>query len=175
MYKLRELQYEDITILNNWRNNKELIDYLGAPFRYINIDVDKKWYENYMSSRNTTIRCAIVDEVKQDSVLGLVSLTNLDYINRNAIFHIMIGEMSQRGKGIGYFATTEILRHAFNDLNLKRIELSVFEDNERAVNLYKRVGFKCEGVKRQAVYKNGHFLDMLIMGILKEDILEWRV
>ena len=49
MYKLRELERKDLTTINVWRNDPELISYLGAAFRYINLDVDIKWFENYKS------------------------------------------------------------------------------------------------------------------------------
>jgi UDP-4-amino-4,6-dideoxy-N-acetyl-beta-L-altrosamine N-acetyltransferase len=169
MYKLRELRKEDILKINKWRNDSELINHLGAPFRYINLDVDYRWYDNYMQNQNTTIRCAIVEATDEDNILGLVSLTNINFINRSAEFHIMIEDTDNRGKGIGYFATTEILNHAFNNINLNRIELGVLESNARALKLYEKVGFKHEGVKRQSIYKNGKFVDMIVMAILKEE------
>ena len=54
-------------------------------------------------------------------------------------------------------------------MNLNRIELSVLKNNLRAINFYKKIGFKEEGINRQAIYKNGEFVDVIIMGILKED------
>lgn len=167
MYKLRELWKEDIPKINKWRNESELINCLGAPFRYINLDVDYRWYENYMQNRNSIVRCSIVEGKDENIILGIVSLTNINFINQSAVFHIMIGHTDNRGKGIGYFATTEILNHAFNNMNLNRIELTVLENNEHALKLYKKVGFKQEGIKRQSVYKNGKFVDMIIMAILK--------
>ena len=41
MYKLRELERKDLIIINSWRNDYELIEQLGAPFRYINLEVDQ--------------------------------------------------------------------------------------------------------------------------------------
>lgn len=171
MYKLRELEKKDIATINKWRNTRELIDYLGAPYRYINLDVEDRWYESYLNNRNNTIRCSIYMEDKKHEILGLVSLTNINRINQSAVFHIMIGEQSNRQKGLGYFATMEILRHAFEDINLQRIELTVLESNIRAIKLYEKVGFKREGIKRKAVYKNGEFLDMIIMSILKDEYI----
>jgi len=168
MYKLRELRKEDLPKINEWRNDSELINHLGAPFRYINLEVDYKWYDNYMQKRDTTIRCAIVEATGEDNILGLVSLTDINFINQSAVFHIMIGDMENRGKGIGYFATTEILKHAFNNVNLNRIELGVLESNTRALRLYEKIGFKREGVKRQSIYKNGKYVNMIMMAILKE-------
>ena len=48
MYKLRELEQKDLDTINKWRNNKELIDLLGAPYRFINYEVDVRWFEHYM-------------------------------------------------------------------------------------------------------------------------------
>lgn len=140
MYRLREIDREDMIIINSWRSSKELIDYLGAPFRYINKEVDFKWFENYMQNRGTNIRCTILNEEEQ--VLGLVSLTNIDRMNQTAVFHIMIGDSTHRDKGIGSYATNEILRHAFYDMNLNRVELTVLESNNRAIALYEKLGFK---------------------------------
>ena len=49
MYKLRELSRKDLMEINRWRNNPELIKLLGAPFRYIDVQIDERWYENYLS------------------------------------------------------------------------------------------------------------------------------
>lgn len=169
MYKLREIQREDIPIINTWRNDKELIGHLGSPFRYINKEVDYKWYDNYMSNRQTNIRCSIINE--NNEIIGLVSLTNINRINQSAIFHIMIGDSNSRGKGAGYYATNEMLRHAFLDMNLNRVELTVLTSNKKAIKLYEKVGFKYEGTKREAIYKEGKFVDMDVMAVLKNEFL----
>lgn len=174
MYKLREIKKEDLQKINRWRSDNKLINCLGAPFRYINLDVDCIWYDSYLQNRNTNIRCAIVEIEKEENILGLVSLTNIDYINRSAELHIMVGDKENRGKGIGNFAITEILKHAFNNVNLNRIELQVLESNSYALKLYEKIGFKNEGVKRQSVYKNGEFMNMINMGILKSEFFNKR-
>lgn len=174
MFKLRELQRKDIPTINNWRNNRELVDYLGAPYRYISLEIDYKWYENYLNNRHNTIRCSIVKKEDEDSILGLVSLTNMNSLNQSAAFHIMIGSENNRGKGLGYFATTEMITHAFNNMNLNRVELNVLESNSRAIKLYEKIGFKKEGIRRKSVFKNGEFVDMIMMGILKEEFFEGK-
>ena len=167
MYKLRELERKDIETINSWRNDKMLIANLGAPFRFINSDIDRDWYEHYLSSRSNTIRCSVVDE--KDIILCLVSLTNIDRINQSAVIHIMVGNEENCGRGIGTFAMLNMLNHAFNDMNLRRIELSVLKDNVRAQGLYNKVGFQLEGEKREAVYKDGEYKNMYIMSLLKEE------
>lgn len=173
MYKLRELERKDIEKINLWRNSKDLIDMLGAPFRYINSEVDYKWYDSYMVNRDKMIRCAIVDS--NDDILGLVSLVTIDYMNQSAELHIMIGEKKNRGCGIGTFAVIEILKHAFFDMNINRIELAVLEQNTHAIRLYEKIGFTYEGTKRKAKYKNGIFENIKIYAILRNEFEEkWR-
>ena len=137
MYKLRELERKDLTIINSWRNDYELIEQLGAPFRYINLEVDQKWFDLYMSNRGNQVRCAIVEE-KKDDILGLVSLVSVNQMNQSAELHIMIGDKENQGKGIGSFAVKEMLNHAFFNMNLNRVELTVIENNKRAIHLYEK-------------------------------------
>lgn len=169
MLRLRELARKDLESINKWRNNHTLIDFLGAPYRYINIEVDIKWYENYMVNRATTVRCAIVEE--DDEILGLVSLTDINHMNQSAELHIMIGDSENQGKGLGTFAVKEILSHAFNNLNLHRVELGVLESNTRAIHLYEKCGFVREGLKREFCYKNGKFENLLVYSCLKNEFI----
>lgn len=168
MYKIREIERKDLAVINTWRNDPELIRFLGAPYRFINYDVDNKWFDGYMSSRNSTIRCAVVTE-HSDEILCLVTLADIDYINQSAVLHIMIGNQENQGKGIGAFAVSSILHHAFYNQNLHRVELDVLASNARAIHLYEKIGFKHEGTKRKAVYKNGKYEDMLCYAILREE------
>lgn len=170
MFCLRELERKDLEIINGWRNDPELIEMLGAPFRYINLDVDVRWYESYMNNRGNAVRCAIVED-GINKIMGLVSLVSVNYMNQSAEFHIMIGNKENQGKGLGTFAVNAMLDHAFNNMNLQRIELTVLEDNERARSLYEYCGFVYEGRKRKAKYKDGRFVDMLMYSILKSEFV----
>ena len=170
MYKLRELERADMPEINRWRNDAELISHLGAPYRYINKDVDDNWFTSYMSRRNNTVRCAIT-KVDDDFILGLVTLSSIDYMNQSAELHLMIGDRDNRGKGIGTFAVMEILNHAFYNMNLRRVELTVLADNFPAQKLYEKCGFVREGLKREAKYKQGKFVDMYMYSVLKSEFV----
>lgn len=170
MYRLRELYRKDIPEINNWRNDADLIENLGAPFRYINLDVDINWYEVYMNHRDAAVRCVIVDQAT-DQILGLVSLTSINYINRSADFHIMIGKQEYRNKGVGTFAVCEMLSHAFYNMNLHRVELTVLENNIPARHLYEKCGFVKEGIKRLSAFKNGEYVNMFCYSILREEFV----
>ena len=68
-----------------------------------------------------------------------------------------------QGRGIGRALMESLLDIADNWLMLKRVELSVFTDNERAVRLYKSLGFVVEGTKKYAAVKNGVHADEYLM------------
>ena len=167
-YFLREICRSDIPIINSWRNNPEIIETLGSSFRYINEEMDINWFNNYLSNRASTIRLAICEKTT-NTLIGAGYLLGIDWVNRSAEFAIWVGERSHQGKGAGFFAVREILSHAFRDLNLHRIHLTVLATNLRAINLYQKIGFIEEGRHRQVVFKNGCFIDMLQMSILANE------
>ena len=162
--KFRELERDDVVYINGWRNNKEIIDSLGCPYRYINIDTDLNWYDNYIKNRSNTVRCVISNE--ENIPVGLISLCDIDYTNRSTTLAVLIGDISAQGKGYGYKFCTEIINHAFNNLNLHRIESQVLESNERAINLYTKLGFVIEGTKKSCIFKNGKYGNLVMMGLI---------
>jgi RimJ/RimL family protein N-acetyltransferase len=139
MIYLREITEKDIEVINIWRNDLNLIDLLGANFRYINIETDREWFNNYMRNRLNQVRCSICLK-ENDELVGLVSLTSIDNLNKQAEFHIMIGNDEHQNKGYGKFAIKEMLKHAFNNLNLNRVYLYVLSNNLRAINAYSKTG-----------------------------------
>jgi RimJ/RimL family protein N-acetyltransferase len=169
MVMLEEITAKDVPAINRWRKDKELVSHLGATFRFINIETDKQWFENYLKDRGNQVRCGIY--LRPRKLVGVVYLTHIDQVNRNAEFSIMLGEKKCWGKGIGSVAAKSMLEHGFKDLNLQRIYLYVVEDNKRAAGVYKKLGFRQEGILRKAVYKNGTYKNIFLMSVLKEEFL----
>ena len=165
---LRELAREEVTIVNRWRQDRDLVDGLGAPARYISEDVDQAWFEDYLRRRGTDVRCVILVDGEPDPV-GLVSLTGIDAVHRRAEIHLLIGRRDLHGRGVGTEATRQMLGHAFGDLNLHRVFLSVLAHNTAAIRVYEKSGFVREGVARESAYKRGKYEDMIQMGILARD------
>lgn len=140
----------------------------GGGYHFVGEEVDFAWFDQYLSTRNNSVRCAIIDE-EMDKLVGCVYLLNIDRINLSAEFHIMIGNVADRGKGAGTYAINKMIHHAFDDLNLRRLTLEVLENNIDAIRLYTKVGFIQEGIKCEAVYKNGAYYNEIIMGLLRKD------
>ena len=101
--------------------------------------------------------------------IGNIGLHDLDWKNRNAQLGVVIGEKAYWGLGYGTDAIKALLRFAFDEMNLHRVQLRVFEFNERAIRCYRRCGFREEGRLRQELYRGGAYHDVLLMGILREE------
>ncbi len=166
--KLREIEKRDLILINQWRNDREVIDHLGNNFLYISPIIDEKWLENYLSNRDKAVRLAIID-LETEVHIGNVNLTSLHPINRTAEFSIFIGDKNFWSRGFGYEATMLMLAHGFKDLNLNRIHLTVLQKNTRAIKTYLKAGFKEEGTIREGVFKNGLFYNLIYMGILRKE------
>lgn len=171
MLVMRELSRGDISTVNSWRADPELISCLGAPYRYIGLEVDEAWFDSYLASRGNTVRCAVVDDGRPEEILCLVTLAGIDWVHGVATLHIMIGGSENRGKGVGTFAVGSMLSHAFDDLGLYRVELDVLAENAPAIGLYRKMGFSLEGTKREAAFKSGRRVDVHEMAIPER---EWR-
>ena len=104
-------------------------------------------------------------------LIGLVDLDIPHWPHRNAWLGIGLGQRADWGQGYGTDAMRLILRYAFDELNLHRVTLTVFEYNERAIHTYRKLGFQDEGRQRQRLRRYGRWWDMLLMGLLRE---EWR-
>ncbi len=73
-----------------------------------------------------------------------------------------------QGRGIGRELLEALLHIAENFVGLTRVELQVFPDNERAINLYESCGFEHEGRMRKAVWRHGEHQDVLMMSRIRE-------
>lgn len=109
----------------------------------------------------------LVAEVEENGMKKVVGLSGL-HANRNprlrhsASLGIMV-HADYQGKGIGTALLSKILDLADNWLILVRVELTAFVENERAVKLYKSLGFEIEGVKKYAAIRNGKYADEYLM------------
>lgn len=104
-----------------------------------------------------------------EHVIGELSLMDIDRINRNAHVRIAIFESSNFGKGYGTEAMEMLLDYAFGNMNLHRIELSVYSFNERAIRSYEKLGFCKEGVQREVLYYDYEYHDAINMSILSRE------
>jgi RimJ/RimL family protein N-acetyltransferase len=149
---LRALEPADVERTSKWHNDPRLYDTLVSPFRYVSRAAEEEWIRRKASYSQTEIQLAICLK-EGDQHIGNVHLTDIDWISRHACFGIFLGEVRHQSQGYGQQAIRLLLRHAFHDLGLQRVYLTVLDDNPRAIRAYEKCGFTVEGRLRKHVYK----------------------
>ena len=102
------------------------------------------------------------------SFIGMIRTDEIDWINRS----IRVGgdiRPELWGQGYGHKMFALIKKYCFDYLNMHRLWLLVLETNERAIAVYKSAGFVEEGRQRQAIYRDGRYLDYVMMSLLEDD------
>lgn len=105
---------------------------------------------------------------KEGKTIGELKMKNFRWFNRKAELSIIILPEEQ-GKGYGTDALETIIKHAFKDMNLHRLEGEVIEYNEASKKMLESLGFKNEGRLREAKYSKGKYWDILRYGLLENE------
>ena len=107
--------------------------------------------------------------VSGEHVIGMLDVETFPHKPRRrhvGRIGISVSEAWQ-GKGVGTALMQAAIDLADNWLNLTRLELEVYSDNETAIHLYERFGFEREGLMRQHAFRNGQYVDSLMMARLR--------
>ena len=169
MIFLRELKEKDAPLMLEWMHDPNIQKGFKKNMLGATLEDTKKFCSSSRVPKSEEIKTgdsihmAIVDET--DEYLGTISLKDIDLENRTAEYAITT-RLKAHGKGIAFYATGLILTKAFEDIGLHRVYLSVFSDNEAAIKLYERAGFKFEGEFREhlkigEIYMNWKWYGML--------------
>ena len=150
--------------LNDWEVRKFLAASLPQP---LTLQDEEDWFNRHRGDKDSLVFAILANG--EGRLIGNCGLDQIDWTNRHAVFGIFIGDKNYWGKGYGTDATRTVLRYAFEEAGFHRIELVVFDFNPRAIRVYEKVGFRLEGTRRQALYREGAWHDEHIMAILREE------
>jgi RimJ/RimL family protein N-acetyltransferase len=165
---LRPLDEADLDRCLRWINDPEVLVTLGRR-QPTGRAAEKEWLqEQYKSDKHMNLAIVLKDG---DRHIGNCGFNEIDYINRSAVFGILIGEKDTWGQGYGPEAARIILEYGFEELGLHRIGLDVYSHNARAIRAYEKAGFIREGTLRESYYRNGVYHDTIVMSVLES---EWR-
>jgi len=164
---LRHIDLEDTQNILRWRNSPDVKKNL-----YTQKELTEEEHIWWFNHKVATGECAqFIIEISENNrskanvSIGTVFIKNIDRQNNKGEFGIFIGERESRGKGYALQATKKILKHAFENLKLNRVYLTVFYDNVPAIKVYEKAGFEKEGLLKQDYLRYDGYCDVLCMGI----------
>jgi RimJ/RimL family protein N-acetyltransferase len=156
-----------------WNLNSEYQRLLNlSPHRMQSAKSNLKWMEEEVGEMSPASYFFGIRTLAEDKLIGELSLDVVSWPGRDAFVGLGIGEIEYWSKGYGTDVMNVLLRFAFTEINLRRVTLSVFEYNPRAIRSYEKAGFRHEGRTRKVLNKEGQRWDVLYMGILREEWME---
>ncbi|MCC3373088.1 GNAT family N-acetyltransferase [Cohnella sp. REN36] len=169
--RLREYRPEDLVPIRRWVNDESIVSFLSDIFLYPHTLESTEEFLDAMMDQKADSRSFVIAEAATELYLGQIGLDAIDWKNRVGRIGIVIGSPDNCGRGFGTEAMRLLAAYSFLELNLNRLELEVYDFNERAIRSYLKCGFREEGRLRQKLYRHGRYADVLQMGLLKE---EWE-
>jgi RimJ/RimL family protein N-acetyltransferase len=158
---------------SRWQRDSEFRRLLDSGVAYMaSANGAQKWLEKELEEGSVNQHWFSVRKLDDDQLLGDIDLYVANWPGRDAFVGLGIGEREFWGKGYGTDLMKVILRYGFTEVNLKRVTLTVFEYNPRAIRSYEKAGFRHEGRMRRVLNKEGKRWDILFMGILREEWME---
>jgi len=153
---------DDVGNLFLWLNDAEAAQ-SDAHYRPVDPLAFKDWLDRHTKAMPALF---VIRILRPARAVGFVLFKNLNPPFRAAELGVRIGAEQDRGKGFGSAAIALALDYAWNSLNLRRVSLTVFAGNDRAVAAYTRAGFREEGLMRQAGFSGGQWHDVVMMAAL---------
>lgn len=168
--RLTALTQNDLPTVIQWHQNPEFLRLFDALPAYPKTEaVLAQWLDD--THKATDAFLFAIRTLDSAELIGYVELDGILWTHQVTGVSIAIGEAKQWGKGYGTEAMQLVLQFAFDELNLHRVQLTVFSYNERAIALYEKLGFQREGVHREHLQRDGKRYDMYLYGLLRS---EWE-
>ena len=131
--------------------------------------LEERWFDGMIAAHGTDRFFFVICRRADDRPVGSIDLHEVNRRNGSASLGIAIGEEDDRGRGYGTDALIALVAFGFDQLRLERIELDVYDFNDRAHAVYERVGFVHEGTMRHALFRDGAFHDVHRMAVLRDE------
>lgn len=166
-FLIRETEFGDYEYFAMWETDPDVT-------RYLTFDEDRT-YEDvvtealYNRFSREKMDFTIVDRDRNVPV-GRIYISRIDrHCDSLDITKFYIGDKDLWGKGIGREIMNELLEYCFTFLHMERVTLDYYTGNTRASGLYESLGFKKEGVARNATKKDGKYYDLHLMSLIRAD------
>lgn len=163
---LRAFEREDAERCYRWMNDPNIVRTLKSRYP-IAFQNESEWLERAMHGHAAERHFAI--ERKDDRThIGNASIHDIDWVSRTAAFGLFIGEPSAWNRGFGSDAIRTLVRFAFEEMNLRKLRINVFEYNDRAKHVLETQGFVQEGRLRQEFYREGTYHDIVTLSTFRD-------
>lgn len=165
--KIAQLERSDLYRIREFFNYgfRHLLDYY-IPFSKLDIE---KWYDD-LGDNSKVFAIRGSEDVYKDFIVGLGGFLHIDWISRHAeIMFMMIDKggpkVTLHNTELSKAAFKQLLDLGFSNYNLNKVYINMHENNDIKLVL-EESGFVAEGIRRQAIFKGGQFMDSIVFSLL---------
>ncbi len=170
LVNLRSPEMADLERNTQWINDREVTRFLSMRYG-MSQAAEEVWMKEVCAKPTSYERAFFAIETKDGVHIGNTNLFNAQAADQKCELGIMIGDKTCWSQGYGADALRTLVMFGFDEMNMNRIQLFVFDFNERAQACYRKVGFVDEGRRREALFTEGAYHDVLLMSVLRD---EWQ-
>ena len=167
---LTELDQANAETIRGWLNDPEVYKYLMVGHTPISEEDERRYYERHTNTGDE--RDFEIHVAEDGRYIGNIGIKGIHLVHRRVEMGVAIGSKHEWGKGYGFDAIVTMLRYAFDTLGLHSVKIRAHQDNTRALDLYRRVGFVDVGRDREAVFQEGSFSDFVALDIIDREFRE---
>lgn len=162
----------DAETVRAWVNDPAVNRWMLSGHVPVSAEDERRWYADAEAKRQAGVAYHFAIHAADDGrLLGMTGLEHADAIHRHAEVGIFVAPPHEWGKGFATDAIGVLLGFAFDTLGMHNVRICAFDGNERALALYRRLGFKDAGREREAWFLRGEFHDLVRLDMLED---EWR-
>ena len=163
---LRAFEREDAERCYRWMNDPNIVRTLKSRYP-IAFQNELEWLGRAMEPSSTERHFAI--ERRDDRThVGNASIHDIDWVSRTGWFGLFIGEPTAWNRGFGTDAIRTMVRFAFDEMNLVKLRINVFDYNEKAKHVLTAQGFVAEGKLQRDFFREGSYHDLVIFSVFRD-------
>jgi RimJ/RimL family protein N-acetyltransferase len=165
---LRAFEGDDAERCYRWMNDPNIVRTLKTRYP-IAFQNESEWLDRAMNASHDQRHFAI--ERRDDRThIGNASIHDIDWVSQTAWFGLFIGEPSAWNRGFGGDSIRTLARFAFDEMNLGKLRINVFDYNDRAKHVLEALGFVQEGCLRRDFYREGSYHDIVILSKFRDAV-----
>ena len=166
--KLRSLEVEELKILRDWRNSKH-VRKTTREYRLLSMINQKKWFESiHLENPPKHIMFGVVSK-NGKKIVGVTGLTYIDWKNKHAEISIYLANKNWQKTKEATDTINTIIEYSFEELNLHRLWVEIFEISKENITLFEKLKFVKEGVLRDKVWREGKWWNSIIYSKLSTE------
>ncbi len=165
---LRALEPSDLDFLYALENDEAVWEISNTTTPYSR-HVLKQYLDNSQQDIYSAKQLRMVITLASDeSAIGFVDLFDFEPKHQRVGLGIVIFEQANRRKGYAFQAIEMICSYAFTHLNMHQLYANITADNEKSIELFKKLGFLQTGIKKDCIYAEEKFKDEHVFKLTKD-------